>query len=147
MTNTLCRKKPTSAVKDKADPANKETYALLVQACIASIINRPDDIQQGRQTILISLPYFAKRAKDFPAGILVSKTAATNIYKIRVKALLDWLHKKGYSTFSYNDVTRGMLAFSRDLATLERQLEFNENTLDTELDVPYNGSSLDTLEL
>ncbi len=138
MTRTYTRTKPTSSVRDKADPADASTYEALVQACVEAIVTRPESVQQGRQTILISLPYFCKRAKGFPAGILDHKTATANIYKLKARTLLDWLYKEGYSQFSYTDVTRGMLAFSRDLATLDRQLSCEIN-VDTDLNDLYNS--------
>lgn len=139
MTRTYTRKKPTSAVRDKADPAAAATYEALTQACIESIITRPEDVQQGRQEVLISLPYFVKISKDFPQGILERKTATCNIYRAKAKSLLNWLYDNKHSQFSYSDVTRGALAFNRELLMLERQLNC-ENMLDTDLPTLYNES-------
>ncbi len=134
---TYTRKKPTSAIKDKADPADAITYEALTQACIESIITRPDSVQQGRQEVLISLPYFVKIAKDFPQGILERKTATCNIYRAKAKSLLNWLYDNKHSQFSYSDVTRGALAFNRELLILDRQLSC-EISVDSNLNNLYN---------
>lgn len=102
----------------------------MTQACIAAVINREWDI-------LLTFPYFIKfKSNDFPKGILVEKTETANIYKVKVRKLLDWLHKNGFSVVDTEAVMSASREFERDLRRMERDLH-----LDVGYETCYNDES------
>lgn len=110
------RHKPKASVRDKMDPASASDYERMAEACKLAVISRQDDI-------LLSFPYFVKfTSKGFPKGILVDKTPTTNIYKVKAKKLLDWLHEHEYSDHSYRDVIEATHAIGLRLTLLGKDI-------------------------
>ncbi len=114
---TWSRSKPTSAARDNTDPAVKEDYERMAQACIAAIAD-------GQIVIHMSFPYFVKFTSDgFPPKTLVEQTPTTNVYKISVKKLLKWLNESGYTPHTYRGVVVARQSALLKLATIERELD------------------------
>lgn len=106
--------------------AKDAMYAKMVDACIEAIILRETDI-------LITFPYFIRFTdKTFPRGMLVSKTATTNVYKIKVKKLMNWLHKKSYTPFDTDAIMQATSNLNRSINKLVRALD--EDILEENLD-------------
>jgi hypothetical protein len=121
------RRKPTSAVRDMLELSSKATYAALTKACIAAIVGRADD--DYRVDILIEFSYIIKFPKGFPKGVLVEKTASTNIYRVKAMKLLDWLHSEGHSTISYTDLMTSSEVFARYLSKLQKSFDIADEPL------------------
>jgi hypothetical protein len=120
----MVRRKPTIEQIDatrRTQGAKEQMYAQMAKACVAAVIQREWDI-------LVTFPYFVKfKDKTFPHGILVSKTPTTNVYKIKVRKLLDWLHEKGYSKFCTEDVMKSSRDFQYFLGKMERMMDVGIN--------------------
>jgi len=97
--------------------AKEQMYKEMAAACVRHLIAREENI-------LISFPYFVKfKAEGFPPKQLVKKTPTSNIYKIKVKRLLDWLYKMGYSKHSSEDVLEATKEFAKNLTMLENEID------------------------
>lgn len=97
--------------------AKEQMYAQMAQACYAALIAREENI-------LISFPYFVKfNNPGYPKGVLVKKTPTSNIYKVKVKKLLNWLHSVGYAKHSSEEVLQATSEFNRSLTKLENQID------------------------
>lgn len=90
----------------------------------------------GVEYILVELPFFVKFSDDFPKGYIVEKKELTNVYKINGMKLLDWLHKKGYS--SYN--SKMLIAQTKAYEILSKKID---RMFDNIFDVSFEGDNND----
>jgi hypothetical protein len=105
-------------------PAKAKDYRRLVTAASEVVVRTRNGSQsnQGRsgepEYIVVELPYFVKFQKGFPKGILVERTATTNVYHIDAVKLLDWLHANGYSAYNATELVQR----TRDYERLESSI-------------------------
>ena len=65
-------------------------------------------------------PYFIRFQKGFPKGTMVDRTTTYKTYKIRVRALYEWLYKKGFIELPYMEFSLLLAGAKRELTYLIR---------------------------
>ena len=80
---------PTKAELEALKPLDDEKINALMRAAIEARIT-------GKDQILLVVNYRTKFADDFPKGFFVRRDGLTDIRRIKVRRILDWLRKHGY---------------------------------------------------
>lgn len=123
------RTKPTKAMRKATKRASAKDYQRMVTAASAVVMRTRSGTlsNQGRsgqpEYVVVELPYFVKFQEGFPARTLVEKTATTNVYRINAVRLLDWLHEKGYSTYSAKQLVLQTKDYERLEASIDRMFD------------------------
>lgn len=110
------RHKVKKSVRAATKKADKKIFKELVKAASEALIRQEIDI-------VLSFPYFCKFPKGWPKGILMKKTPTANIYRIKVRKLLDWLHKEGHSPYNSRELIVTRYRMEKHLDKLEKWFE------------------------
>lgn len=116
----------------------KADYDRLVKACMEAIIS-------GEKDVIVSFAYVAKFPKDFPRGILEQKIDDKNIFRIKARKLLTWLHNNGHTLITVDALKRQRAAFSM-FENKIGGMDTTELFIDIPQDVVHNVGSVDDKE-
>lgn len=83
-----------------------EDYKQLEITCIQAIVS-------GCEHVIISFPYTAKFAKDWPKGRLIEKSGPTNFYKVKPDKVMKWLLKHGYTEVTMEMLRLQQIAYTK----------------------------------
>lgn len=67
----------------------------------------------GKDQILLVINYRTKFAEDFPRGIFVRREGLTDIRRIKVKRILDWLRNNGYLEVTEEQIRVANIAYTK----------------------------------
>ena len=70
--------------------------------------------------VLVDFPASVKFAPGFPRGVIVERNSTTNAHKINAVKLLDWLHERGYSSYSAKQLVQQTKDYERLEASIEK---------------------------
>lgn len=96
--------------------AGKKEFKILAEMCLKCVITK-------QTSFLIKFPYFIRFQKGFPKGTMVDRTTTYKTYKIRVRALYEWLYKKGFIELPYMEFSLLLAGAKRELTYLIRAVE------------------------
>jgi hypothetical protein len=110
-------------------PAKASDYQKLVVAASEVVVRtrrgslQTKDFSGEPDYIVVEFPYFIKFQKGFPTGKPVERGVSTNTYHINAIKLLDWLHQKGYSTYSAKQLVQRTKDYERLDASIDRMFD------------------------
>jgi hypothetical protein len=110
-------------------PAKAKDYARLAVAASEVVMRTrigslSDQGSAGEpEYVVVEFPYFVKFQKGFPKGVIVEKTATSNVHQINAVRLLDWLHENGYSAHSARQLVQRTKDYERLEASINRMFE------------------------
>lgn len=115
------RAKATNKQRKRTKPATVKDYAKMVVAASSVVVqNRGYEFRTGNpEYVLFEFPFWVTFTRKFPKGHIVSRTQATNTYKINAVKLLDWLYDNGYSPHN----VRMLLASTRSFEEIDKKLD------------------------
>lgn len=123
------RAKPTKEMRKATKRASAKDYKRMVVAAsevvmrtrVGTLTNQSSSGQS--EYVEAEFPYFVKFGDGFPKGKLVGGTATTNVYHINAVRLLDWLHEKGYSSYTAKQLVQQTKDYERLEASIERMFK------------------------
>jgi len=89
--------RPTAAELEALKPLDDEQINALMTTAVSARIT-------GKDEILLVVNYRTKFADDFPRGIFVRRDGLTDIRRIKVRRILDWLRKHGYLELTAEEI-------------------------------------------
>jgi hypothetical protein len=101
------RGRPTKAFLKGLKRPRKADYDRLVRGAIEAILS-------GSEHVLVAFPYTVKFPKGFPKGVLVEKTLVSNIYRVRARLLLEWLHEHGHTEITNATLGMSLRQFNKE---------------------------------
>ncbi len=121
----LRRVRATNKQRKATRKANLKDYQIMGTLASSVVMqNRGVQFRTGNpEYVLFEFPFWVVFDKTFPKGRIVSKTRATNTYKVNAIKLLDWLYENKYSLYNSAMLIRQTRAFEELNNKLDRMFE------------------------
>lgn len=109
----------------KAKPSDYQAMATLAGSVVVQ--SRGMQFRTGNpEYVLFEFPFWVVFGKGFPKGHIVSKTRATNTFKINAVKLLDWLYENKHSPYNATMLLRQTREFEEINNRLDRMFRLEE---------------------